>query len=390
MRLNKKTFIIITGTILVIALLLVQPVRLAMANQEAEKYAKDSGLTLEYPLEKQPESKETFLRNIYVLAAWADKLPDQVNQVFGFKDDDLYVADEKPYLFDSEQAYQTYARKCLWRKMKDTLTDTVYNAIDQAFGGKYEVYGINQHTVEECYDNRMLGRLVGAVDLLDQGDADGAYEAAMINLPSDETAATMDIIYGLNPDAVKVACSRNLETAENSRELDDVEWSVKNANFFADRYAFIPENLDTAKDRQKKLEYECKPDTPEEGMYYDEACDTKLGYPDEVTHEHQSWSHEYHTMGNMTWYKDGDMIFYARYLDDKITSVSDYRNEKPHHGTWHYSSGSNDDDDDSSDDFDADDYDIDSYYEDHEDEYEDYEDAEDGIEDDPDAEDYQW
>ena len=165
--------------------------------------------------------------------------------------------------------------------------------------------------------------------------------------------------------------------------MDENEWidvsnAVRYCENFQKRYDVEIEGLKKAKEMEKRLDYENKPDIPKVGMTLSQAYDTKLGVPTRSDRKKSTYAGADHYWGYLYWDQGGRQVFSAYYGDNVIKDVWDTRTcqGKPRR-KYSGSSGNS-----SSSSFDPDDHDIEAYYDDNRDEYDSYEDAYEGFLDD--------
>ena len=87
----KKVFIvaiILLGIIVLIILASIGPYRLQQARKEAERFADESGISLEYPETIHVSSKGELLTTIWNLAIWEKETKETINSVYGYSDEE--------------------------------------------------------------------------------------------------------------------------------------------------------------------------------------------------------------------------------------------------------------------------------------------------------------
>ena len=357
------------------------PIRLHSARKEADAFAAEKGLTVQYTVSDDISSKEAFMAELCKIAVWEGETRAAIDEAFGFADKDYTgTVIRSVHGYESADKLQAGVMKEKWQELRRDLEWGVEDAADAVFEKAGDDYVITKSAFLTCYREKRFEKIIEVAQLVESGSGKEAYDYASSGLKEDWRAVPMDVAYGLDPKLLTSGCEAALKSAVKTNDLDEVSTAVDRAQRFADRYQVKPDNLYSAQKKEEVLEYENKPEVPEIGMKTWDARDTKLGPPSETTRRKQSFAHQTHESGDMYWYKDGRQIFKAHYMDYEITNVSDTRNVKPPSSrSLSYSGGSSDST------FDPEDHDIEGYYEDYRDEYDDYDDAYDGFLDDEDA-----
>lgn len=380
MNRSVKAFLIIAG-IAAAAVVAIGPVRLYKAREEADAFAEEKGIGIVYQGSEDLSTKEAFLTEIRQIALWEEDTRTAVNAAFGHTDKE-YAESESgtPSGYGKEKELLAFAMKEKWRKLRKDLDRSVKDAITQTFDKAQNTYGLDEQSVQTCYAKNHFEKINAVMRSVEDGSGMEAYDLARYGLGHDWSALPMDIAFGLRPKLITAGCEASLLSAVKSNELYEVTGAVGSAELFADRYHVTVDGLESAKKKEKSLEYASRPDVPTVGMSTSKARATKLGAPTRTTTETGSWMHKKHTYGNMYWERDGKQIFSAHYSDGEITEVYDTRNSTAK-SPW-VSSRKSSSKPSSKTSFDPDDHDIEAYFEDNRDEYGDYDEAYEGFLDD--------
>lgn len=370
---------IVLAVIAVIAAIAIGPVRLYNARKKADEFAAEKGIKIQYEVSENIGSREALLTELWQIALWEEKTRTEINDVFGQSDKEYKEGrTESKSGYEKEEELLAFAMKEKWRNLRRRLDRDVNESITQCFQNADKTYGLDEQSVQTCYTKNYFHKINEVMRSVEDGAGMEAYNLACYGLLDDWSALPMDIAYGLRPKLIKAGCEAALLSAGKSNEYYTVSSAVSSAENFAARYRLTIDGLESAKKKEKRLEYANRPDVPTVGMSISQARSTKLGAPTRTTTEQGSWSHKKHTYGDMSWDQNGRQIFKAHYFDGEITDVYDTRNSTAR-SPWTSSrksfSASNSS-------FDPDDHDIEAYYEDNRDEYYDYDDAYEGFLDD--------
>lgn len=370
-KVKAALILLVTAAVILIA---ISVFRMNKAKKEANAFAEDKGFIIQYEPAGEIGSKEALLTEIGKLARWEEQTRPEINEAFGHTDKEFHSGKrESKTGYEKEEELLAFAMREKWMDLRVELDRNVTDAISLIFERTDRSYGLDQRTVQTCYDEDCFEDIAAVMQLVESGDGMKAYIRAGRDLDDDWSALPMDIACGLQPELIMAGCEEALLTAVETHDADSVKWAVKAAQKFADRYHVTVDGLEDAKNEQKRLEYANKPEIPAVGMSTSKARSTKLGAPTKTTKETGSWAHKVHTYGDMYWYRGERQIFRAHYYDGEITAVYDSRNYTGK-SPWTGSSGKS-----SSYSSDPDDHDIEAYYEDNLDEYDSYEDAYEGF-----------
>ena len=381
----KKVFIvaiILLGIIVLIILASIGPYRLQQARKEAERFADESGISLEYPETIHVSSKGELLTTIWNLAIWEKETKETINSVYGYSDEEYKKSLQPVSGYASKKELLANAMEDRWREERKSLTESIQGTIETMYGSRHNLFGLSKSTLLESYRREVFPYIIKTMKAVERGDGTRAYDLNRYSMDEDWCALSMDIAYCLHPDMMTEACETDLAEAIKSNMLTEIKYAVRSAEDFSNRYDVKISSLSRAKSKQSALEYANKPDVPRKGMSTSSARSTKLGAPTRTTSQSQSWAGKKHTYGDMYWDKGGRQVFKAHYLDGSITDVWDTRSVARSHSSYHASSGTGSSGKTL---FDPDDHDIEAYYDDNRDIYDDYDDAYDGFLDDDDA-----
>ena len=383
MKANKAGPIIVCLIILsVIIGLSVGPARLSMARKRAKQYTKETGISVEYELSPQLDTKEEFLMEIYRIALWEKETREALNRAFDHTDEEYKkekLLEKSGY--ENKEELITFAWNEEWRNLRAKLDFEINSSINDLFGEDDEKYGIKRGAVSKCYRKARFNKILDIMKYVNDDDGRSAYEIGRYGLSEDFSALPMDIAFGLSPDLMISSCEELMKSAMNSTDYSEVRDVVDTMEKFAARYDVTITDMDKAKAKRDRLEYANKPQIPKVGMSISEAKSTKLGAPTRTTKKTNYWSHKNHTYGTMYWDRGDRQIFRADYFDgyiDQVWDTREYSGKPPSYSSYNATPRK-------SKSIDPDDHDIEAYYDDHRDLYLDYEDAYDGFLDDEDA-----
>ena len=350
---QKRTILwVVLGVIAagVAILFSVGPIRKAMADGRAQAFAKETGIRTVYMISSEPETFEDALRELYRMAAWADRVISDIDKAFDRKyDRKTYQEREDPGAFAPEEKLDRYAMEKRWMSMRNAVSRSLRSAAGLVLEPYSDLTPLRAEDFSTCCFYNEAFRVVYTVDHLDQGDALNAYECASIDssLRNWENVP-MDIGYGLYPELMITGCEEELDQSMKG-ELAVLEDKLAEAHRFQYRYGVTVPNYEKASE-----------------LCYSRKMEANQPSGNHVSGGNHSSSRNRSSTGTTS---------PARKNSSSGSSSAG--------GTRRHSSSSG------SSSFDPDDHDIEGYYEDNRDEYDDYDDAYDGFLDDEDAwEDY--
>ena len=382
----SKKHIIVIIAVLVAAAFAHGRIRLYLIGNDAKQFTKDAGISLEYNPVVSVTTKEAFLQEIIKLAEWECETRKTINKAYRHSDNEFldkqkysaWSKEETKNGYEDREEIYSFMMEKEWYGQRLELQKTVKEIITALFGGKTSRYGLMEEAVQEAYSEGYFDRILLVISYAQEGKGEEAFSIARYGLIQSTAVLSLDIAYGLYPELMTEACRNCLQEAMDENEWIDVSNAVRYCENFQKRYDVEIEGLKKAKEMEKRLDYENKPDIPKVGMTLSQAYDTKLGVPTRSDRKKSTYAGADHYWGHLYWDQGGRQIFSAYYGDNVIKDVWDTRTcqGKPRR-KYSGSSGSS-----SSSSFDPDDHDIEAYYDDNRDEYDSYEDAYEGFLDD--------
>lgn len=331
----RRTILILIGILLsVLAILFIGYVRFQLIKHETYKGILNEDVDFVYHHKDKPHDKQEFMRDIYQLAVWKNEKLEEIDHLFIISDSytSMYPYYSKPNGFSNRDAIVQYCKDTLWKKLHNTLSNSVHSAVAGIFNGRDTWDGHSLEGVASAFFDGRSDTIINAVDELDAGNAFNAYIIASIPEGSEDefeiTALPMDVIYTLNPELVMSGIEKDLSSAIKSDDYDTLNDAFNRANIFGTYYNLNYDEIpcfSEAFEKLGKLGYEKRPEVPYVGMTYGEALGTKLGFPFETEKGHYSGGHKSYDTIKMRGGKKGNVIFDLECHDGVVVEVNDWR-----------------------------------------------------------------
>ncbi len=334
----KKIILVLAVVIgiVVITVVSIGAFRKERAERNADSYARNQGVVVEYTVPSGFETQEESVRELYNLAAWAEETSNSIEKAFGQYRDSGYVSgDEDISAFASDEELETEAMRTKWKGLRDQLERVVWDSADEILHSSVCELPFDAYDFSSCFVYGWAKNIITVVDFLDQGECKEAYSCARVSPIGKHSwkAVPLDIGYYLNPDLMLEGCEADLADSIKYDSYYGIDNEVECAELFSEHYGVTPANLEEAKSKR-------------------------------------------------------DLLMHRKAVSDTIAKNKTSDSSKGNHSysRRRSSSGSSSS---STSSFDPDEHDIEGYYEDNRDEFEDYDDAYDSFVDDESAwEDY--
>ena len=197
----KKVFIVVIillGIIVLIILASIGPYRLQQARKEAERFADESGISLEYPETIHVSSKGELLTTIWNLAIWEKETKETLNSVYGYSDEEYKKSLQPVSGYASKEELLANAMEDRWREERKSLTESIQGTIETMYGSRHNLFGLSKSTLLESYRREVFPYIIKTMkDELNDQDAYVVATGGLGKVIAKETDLIHQLFYGL-------------------------------------------------------------------------------------------------------------------------------------------------------------------------------------------------
>ena len=172
-------FLIILAIIGAIALASIGPYRQQQARKEAERFAEQADISIEFPGTIHTSTTEELMTTIWNLAVWEQEIKDKLNHTYGHSDEELKKNSLQPVSgYARKEDLLAYALEEQWRRERDSLSESVRETIEKLFGERNSLFGFSKDTVLESYRREVFPFIIKTMEAVTPVTAAGPISAS--------------------------------------------------------------------------------------------------------------------------------------------------------------------------------------------------------------------